>query len=359
MSLSDGQNANFVVGQANFTSSGYGSSATSLSGPAGHPVQVGPWALQADRNNARLLAFAAEPQANGPAAAFVIGQATLTTSQYLAADSNTLTGPAYLAAEGNVWAVSDQSSNRVLIYNEPPQAANGFVSADIVVGQDGDFTGSNSNCGPNSLNRPSGVSLAGGRLIVADTGNSRVLIWNHRPSRSKRAPSPPDITLGQHNMASCEQPAHVSAGSFSSPVGVWSDGVRLVVSDQQDNRVLIWNHMPRFNQQAADVILGQSAVDVTDAAVSQTGLNSPLDVTSNGTQLFVADQYGARVLVWHSFPSVWGAPADVVLGQANFTANNPTTSASQMSYPFGVGIVAERLWVTDGNNHRMLIFVSQ
>ena len=49
----------------------------------------------------------------------------------------------------------------------------------------------------------------------------------------------------------------VTASSFDRPAAVWTDGNRVIVSDRDNNRVLLWNSWPTANNQPADLVLGQ------------------------------------------------------------------------------------------------------
>ena len=49
-----------------------------------------------------------------------------------------------------------------------------------------------------------------------------------------------------------------SQNALRVPTGVATDGQRLVVADTDNNRVLIWNSIPTSNNQPADVVVGQS-----------------------------------------------------------------------------------------------------
>lgn len=79
-------------------------------------------------------------------------------------------------------------------------------------------------------------------------------------------------------------------------------------------------------------------------------------VSSNGTQIAVADNAANRVLVWNSFPATNGAPADVVLGQADFTSSAAATTAAGMRSPGGVLLHGDMLIVGDHANNRYLVF---
>jgi len=41
------------------------------------------------------------------------------------------------------------------------------------------------------------------------------------------------------------------------PQGVWIQGTRLFVADTDNSRILVWNTIPTSNYQAADYVLGE------------------------------------------------------------------------------------------------------
>ncbi len=153
--------------------------------------------------------------------------------------------------------------------------------------------------------------------------------------------------------------------------------------DTDNNRVLIWYTFPTCSSQKADVVLGQPdfTCGVTDndgtgsctsGNPSAQNMDDPFTgVYSNGTQLFVADSDNNRVLVWNKFPTKNFQPANVVLGQPDFTCgvyNNDgtgtctsgsTSSAQGLDFPDGVYQSGNRFFVTDEDNNRYLIFKGQ
>lgn len=83
---------------------------------------------------------------------------------------------------------------------------------------------------------PSSVAIANGKLFVADTGNSRVLIWNSIPTTNFQ---PADVVLGQADFVSDDQNRGAfspNANTLDNPRGIYSDGVRLVVAYSSINR---------------------------------------------------------------------------------------------------------------------------
>ena len=89
----------------------------------------------------------------------------------------------------------------------------------------------------------------------------------------------------------------------------------------------------------ADVVLGQPDFTTTNTAVSQTSFRTPSAVASDGTVIAVADSDNNRVLIWNQIPTSNGVPADVVVGQPNFTTGSippgNIPSAKSMRGPSG------------------------
>ena len=103
---------------------------------------------------------------------------------------------------------------------------------------------------------PRGVFLAQNKLFVADTAQNRLFIWNELPETEFQKP---DLVLGQQAKAKTGRNASgkVSASTLFYPSGIWSDGEKLIVADAWNHRVLVWLKMPESDGQAADVVIGQ------------------------------------------------------------------------------------------------------
>jgi hypothetical protein len=112
----------------------------------------------------------------------------------------------------------------------------------------------------------------------------------------------------------------------------------------------------------ADVVLGQQDFSTTDIALTQKGLRTPTAVASDGRIVAVADTDNNRVLIWRSIPSSNGVPADVVIGQTDFTKGSippgNVPNARSMRGPQGVWIQDGKLFVADTQNHRIMIYNS-
>jgi len=298
-------------------------------------------------------AFVARAQLNfitGQAARETIGQPTFTAQSVGATPSAALVGAVDgLAYANDTLFVVDSNhiqvlpvNNRVLIYNniskyiynpidEVPQGsgcpvcvANPDVGeASLVLGQSNFTTVTGPNITQSGFRTPTGVASDGHILVVSDTDNNRVLIWKTIPTTMNNQPA--DIVLGQKDFTSI-QPLALNSSQFRGPEGVWIQGDRLFVADTQNHRVMIWNSIPTANNQPADLVIGEpnftTAPPSTTSDLPPTASNlfSPVSVTSDGTHLFVTDLGHNRVLIWNSIPTQNGQAADVVVGQQNMTS---------------------------------------
>lgn len=184
-----------------------------------------------------------------------------------------------------------------------------------------------------------------GRRFYLGNGQ-RVLVYSEGiPSDPHRLP---DLLVGAETL---EAPrGSPSAASLGGEVrGIWSDGTRLVVSS--NHRILIWNQIPTESFAPADLVLGQPNFTANQANRGRSTpaadtLSSPNQVWSDGEALLVADSGNHRVLLWHTFPRLVGQPADVVIGQADFDESQPGGGALPLFQSRGVTRAGGRLWLS-------------
>jgi hypothetical protein len=86
-----------------------------------------------------------------------------------------------------------------------------------------------------------------------------------------------------------------------------------------------------------------------DASPTASHMYSPRGVWTDGRRVIAADSGNHRILIWHTFPDHDGAPADVVLGQPDFTSEGPAAGGGDthrgLYLPTGVAVIEDRLVV--------------
>src|SRR5215469_7813668 len=349
----------------------------------------------------------------GQAARLVIGQKNFTLADYGA--TNTLIGsPASIALGGGILWVADSSrlgstpdNNRVLRFSDvntyptPTEAPDISGStcgacrgaASLVLGQP-DFTTTNPNLSASGFRNPTGIATDGKILVVADTDNNRVLIWNSLPHSNGQ---PADVVIGQPDFTHNATSVPPTQTSLRGPQGLWLWNGKLFIADSQDNRVLIYNNAP------ADIVVGQANftafvqpdLTATQPTTAANNMQTPVAVSTDGVRLFVTDLGQNRVLIFNSIPTSNGANADVAIGQPDLvsaaennsakitdstldsdnnpdgvspvlcqsngtdsvgTATFPTRCAATLSFPRFAISDGTRLFIADGGNDRVLLF---
>ncbi len=300
----------------------------------------------------------------------VVGDADLKS---LAFDQNTFTAVVELENNANSVAIvamdgdGGVGTSPAITLSYPFLELADFQAASVVVGQP-DFFSSDSNQGgataantvANELGSP--FVTDSGVLFVPDSDNNRVLGFNQIPTSNDASA---DFVLGQPFFTTAN--FGTSATTFFTPGSIHSDGIRLVVSDLNNNRILLWNAIPTTNQVPADVVIGQPDFVTNTSVCAADSLSSPGAAILAGGKLIVADVSNDRVLIWNMVPTSNGEPADVVLGQNSFTTcvendddqngvDDGAPTARTLSGAPSVWSDGTRLAVADFWNHRVSIW---
>jgi alpha-tubulin suppressor-like RCC1 family protein/uncharacterized protein YpmS len=299
--------------------------------------------------------------ANFQAADVVLGQSDFISNTAGTSDSMFKT-PCSVAVDpttGKVF-VSEWLNHRILRFSSTASTINGS-SAEAVFGQ-ANFTSGDSNRGgsvaANTLSGPSKIFIDSfGRLWVADFENHRVLRFDNASSKTSGCDA--DGVLGQSDFLSYT--SGTTQNTMNKPWGLFVDhNGRLWVADSLNHRVLRFDNAAlKSNGADADGVLGQSDFLTNTPGTTQSIMNKPADIFVDNTDtLFISETLNNRVLRFDNVTlKTNGANADAVLGQADFISNTNAVGASQMHEAFGLAMDGSgRLYVTDGENDRILIF---
>jgi hypothetical protein len=218
--------------------------------------------------------------------------------------------------------IADFNNNRILVYNTIP--ASSGAAADVVVGQT-NFIAKTTGSTASTLNGPESAFISvGGKLLIADRNNNRVLIYNTIPTSSGASA---DLVLGQTNFTNSG--SGTTSTTLKTPTDVWTDGTKVIVADSGNARILIWNTFPISNGQAANVVVGQTNFTTGTGGLAANKFQRPWNFIASTLydKLIVTDPDNNRVLIFNTIPTANNASATRVLGQANFTTN--TAGCSQ------------------------------
>lgn len=318
-----------------------------------------------DTGHHRILGWNDVPESDNAPADILIGQ-----SDFAAEGRNgkgtpslaTVNVPTGICAWGQGLAVADAWNHRVLLWRNLPTSNN--QPADIVLGQE-EASAIQSNRGAEqptaaTLHWPYGVQVIEGELVVADTGNRRVLVWRV----PKVSGQPADLVLGQTDFETRDENGgrDVDASGMRWPHGIaWWQG-HLAVADAGNNRIMLWQGFPATNGAAAATVLGQDdfkGCDHNKAAYypSSSALNMPYDVAVAGDRLLVADTASSRMIGWAE-PS--NPDADRLTGQPDFASKGDNgwglPGRDTLCWPYGLSVLDGLAAVADSGNNRVLLW---
>lgn len=230
-----------------------------------------------------------------------------------------------------------------------------YQAASLVVGQ-ADFTAQSTAYTQSTTPgaNASAVSVKG-LLAVAAQSNGRIMLWNSIPTTHGQ---PADLILGKPDFTSTASGCTQSLTGSCYGVAFSPDGNKLIVSDSYNNRILIWNSIPTSNGAPADVVIGQTDFTSQSSGCSASQLYFPAGViTTPDGKLIVNDLHNNRVLIFNSIPTTNGASADVVIGQTNFTTRTSGKTANKINSSWYSALSPDgKLLICEASNHRVIIF---
>ena len=342
---------------------------TSMFGPRGAVLvsSEGPL-IVSDTGHHRLMVWNRVPDHDNAPCDFIIGQPDFDREGRNAKgepDATTLNVPTGVVTDGKMLAVADAWNHRVLIWHSIPTEMN--QPADIVLGQC-DFSGMLANrggeVGANTTNWCYGVAILDGNLLVADTGNRRVLMWKGIPTDTGQ---PADMVLGQDDFTTRDE----NAGRDPGPLGMrWPHSVvamngKLLVSDAGNNRIMVWDKWPDRPGVPCDYLLGQKdaqSLEHNRAAYlpDARALNMPYGVAVIDDWLIAADTANSRLVGWRADFLAPDAPANGVGAQPDFISKGDNRWSLPMRdslcWPYWVSARGKTLVIADSGNNRVMLW---
>ncbi len=154
--------------------------------------------------------------------------------------------------------------------------------------------GFNNAGGPLLFNHPGVLATDGIRLLLPDRFNNRVLIWSKLPTEN----TPPDLVLGQKDFTSNNPGTGRNQMNWPVSISVSADG-KVAVADTMNARILLWKSFPTRNGQPADVILSGRQ----GGGQQRTDIVWPWGIWTDGQKLAVTSTRSPALLIWNQFPT--------------------------------------------------------
>lgn len=252
-----------------------------------------------DQANGRVLRFnSAVAKANGASADAVLGQLNFTSTGFGTTQSTFFTPQAVAVDPSGNLFVADGSNHRVLRFNSASTKANG-ANADGVLGQ-ANFTTNTKGTAVDKLDNPISLTVdKNGNLYVGQRGNCRISIFLNASSKANGAPA--DIVLGKPDFTDASVPASANQSNIYFPYALAVDqNNNLYVADGAYNRLLIYYNAPsKANGAAADAVLGKkdfTSSSSTGAAADNVGQPYGVAVHSSTGKLYLSCYSNSRIL---------------------------------------------------------------
>jgi uncharacterized protein (TIGR03437 family) len=355
-----------------------------------------------DAGNNRVLAWknAFGFTKGAPQADLVVGQRDFLSTGAQGPGTNLSTGlfqPIAVAVDkgGNLYVI-DAGNNRILRYPTPFSQTGDFLVPDLIIGQK-NLSGNQANEGQPAPTEktvsfsPGGSTLlaglafdAQGNLWVSDAGNNRVLRYPVTAIGSGAANEPAaDRVLGHSDFTTVSIPPNSDPSKKNyllQPAGLAFDpNGRLFVVDDA-NRVAVYAP-PFVNGQLSSRIMGvilptqqqprpPAISESTLGFVDSNGAHPPQGVFFVNNTPYVVDSGYSRILGYDPFEqwpdenTAFSPPAKVVIGQPNFTSGQSnrgqaSPSSTTLSLPVTGVFAGTDLFVVDAGNNRVVVFPQQ
>ncbi|MEJ2623836.1 MAG: NHL repeat-containing protein [Pseudolabrys sp.] len=283
-----------------------------------------------------------------------------------AVGSATLNMPTGIATDGQALAIADAWNHRVLIWRTLPTASNQPADIVLGQANFGGALANRGadTAGPETLNWCYGVTIAGQNLFVADTGNRRVLIWNSIPDRNGQ-PADMVLGQAVMTTHDDNAGAAASAVGMRWPHTIAVVDEKIIVADAGNSRLMVWNRMPNADGAPASFVLGQPTFDAIDhnrAAYNPTerALQMPYGIAVQDGMIVCADTANSRLVGFARHDLAMDAAATTLTGQRGFAdkGDNRWRAASRDSlcWPFALAVRDGLVAVADTGNNRVLLW---
>ena len=384
--------ASFVIGQVDFDSRERGIGPNRFRGPSSVAYDpVFERLFVSDMGNHRVLVFDVHPDRlhNNPDAVAVMGQPDFSTREpRKALDQLKPESLAYDWVNHRLF-IAEDLQHRVMAFDAHPDRVGGAATALAVIGQPDAFS-THPAVSQNRVAMPRlAVESETQKLYISEgfPAGNRISIFDISPDKLETGMVASDVVghetpAGGPDFEARMAQGHLHGRTLAAARAVALDPVdhRLFVADEYNHRVVVWqlDAMNRIGDRSAQWVLGQPDLETSVMGdPSAVNMTVPLAVAydTSTKRVYVGDGYHNRVLVYDATPDALasGMAASYVLGQKDFTTVERGAGPDRLRFgvrmgrgiasnfiPMGFAIdeaePGQRLFVSDGQNNRVLVF---
>jgi sugar lactone lactonase YvrE len=271
----------------------------------------------------------------------------------------TFNGPSDITTDGSNLYVADTGNNKirkVVIATGVVSSLTGAADTTVAAGA-ADGAGSTA-----TFNYPSGITTDGSNLYVADTYNNKIRKVVIATGVVSSITGATDTTVATGTAGGFARASTSTTGAggaadglagaatFYYPQGITTDGSNLYVADTGNNKIrkiVIATGVVSSVTGAADTTVDAGAADGAGTAAA---FNNPSSITSDGSNLYVADTGNNKIrkvaIATDVVSSLTGAAdATVAAGAADGAGSTAT-----FNYPSGITTDGSNLYVVDMYN---------
>ncbi len=252
---------------------------------------------------------------------------------------------AHLTSDGTNLYVADQTNNKI----RKVVIATGVVTTLAGPAQGATTSGDTDATGNAArFNNPFGITTDGTNLYVADMNNNKIrkIVIATGAVTTLAGPAQGTTTSGDTDNTG-------NAARFSAPAALATDGTNLYVADYSNNKIRKVVISSGVVTTFAGPAQGSSATGDTDATANAARFNQPAGLTSDGSNLYVADFANNKIrkIVLST------AAVTTIAGPAQGTTTpgdtDGTSNGARFSQPFGITTDTTALYVSDAANNKI------
>lgn len=214
----------------------------------------------------------------------------------------------------------------------------------------GDNTGSDTDGTGNAarFSQPWGITSDGTNLYVADSSNHKIrkVVISSGVVTTIAGPAPGSSGTGDADGTG-------NAARFNNPRGITTDGTNLFVADSANHKI----RKIVISSGVVTTLAGPAAGTVTSGDADGTGNAArffvPYGLTTDGTNLFIIDTNNHKIRKIVISSGVVTTIAGPAAGTVTSGDSDGTGNAARFNYPFGITTDGTNLFVADRNNHKI------